>query len=140
MTRLLLISLTLAALLLGCEQKKGRVSPTDVEWVEVGESRTTFYVDPYNIYRKGERAKMWHLRDHKTTQTSDPTGEPYLSTRIQQEYDCGEVRTRILEVTNFSGHMGSGKITYTDSSESEWVSIEPGNTLQRSWKLACGKK
>lgn len=135
-----LITLTVVVLMLGCDQKKEQVGPADAKWVEVGENRTTLYVDPYNIYRKGDRVKMWHLKNHKTTQTSEVTGDFYLSSLSQREYDCVEERIRVLSFTLFSDNMGSGKVVYFDSSEGEWVPVEPESINQNSWKLACKKQ
>ena len=103
MAKYLALITAAAVLMLGCEQKTEQLGPVDAEWVEVGEKRTTFYVDPYNLYRKGDRVKMWQLHDHKTEQTSEVTNGSYLSSRSQVEYDSKEERKRLLSYTLFSG-------------------------------------
>ena len=100
------------------------------EWVSVsgnvGERLTasTVYVDPDTIRRDGEVVKLWGLMDFKTIQT-EPS-PPHLSVKSQREFDCVEERVRLLALTVFSGHLGSGNAvySYTDSKD-QVIAVEP---------------
>jgi hypothetical protein len=112
--------------------------PAYAEWVEVGiTDEATVYADPETIRRKGDVVKMWHLHDFKTTQTV--LKKLYLSTRLQDEYDCTADRHRALASTSFSGHMGSGKVRSSYSIKEKWEPVPPGTITQSLWNVACEK-
>jgi hypothetical protein len=98
---------------------------------------TKVYTDSSTIRRRGDLAKMWSLFDSETTQ--ELQGKRYLSFQQQSEYDCVEERTRILALTFFSGHMGSGDVVRT-AEKTEWYTVGPGNVNQSLWKIACPMK
>ena len=66
------------------------------------------YVDFATIRRNGNFVKMWSLSDYKTVQKA-ADGQSYLSSKVQDEFDCKEEKTRLLAFTWFDGKMGSGK-------------------------------
>jgi hypothetical protein len=117
-------------------------APAYGEWVEVSvnvEAGETVYVDPDTIRRRGDIAEMSVLYDNKTAQPA--VGHAYLSKKVQNEYNCKEAMKRMLSVTEFSGHMGSGNVVYMSSplfSPATWMPtrIGLGETLS---KVACGK-
>src|SRR5512141_1257832 len=116
-------------------------APAYAEWVEVGgneEAGVTVYADPDTISRKGDLARMWALFDSKTTQNIGVG--LFMSRKDQREYDCTRERYRVLTFTQFSGNMESGTVSYSSSGEQQWVPVEPENTAQGLWKVACGKK
>jgi hypothetical protein len=111
------------------------------EWVLVSgddEAGLTVYVDPDTIHRKENLVTMWGLIDYKTIQII--AGDSLLSIRRQNEYDCAEVRTRMLAFTWFSGNMGSGQVVHSDSDEDKWIPVAPESIGQLLWKRACGKE
>ena len=112
------------------------------EWTRVSDiDQFVQYVDIATIRRNGNLVKMWDLMDNKTVQTSPSTGKYYLSSKMQQEYDCKGEKVRILAFTNFSGKMGKGNVVYADGNvRAEWEPIEPGSIGETLWKIACGKK
>ncbi len=110
------------------------------EWTGVGENDDSIqYVDRATIRRNGNLVKMWDLRDFKTVQTD--SGDSFLSSKAQNEYDCKEERSRILAFSWFSGQMGNGNVVYSNSETSmKWSPIGPGSIGEIKWKVACGKK
>lgn len=111
------------------------------EWVLVSgysEAGMTVYVDSETIRRKGNLVKMWELGDFRTSQKL-PSGL-FLSFTKQSEYDCADVRSRLLAVTSYSGNMGGGKVVVTKSDAMQWSPILPGSVEQDLWKFACGKE
>ena len=115
--------------------------PVNAEWVALGttDDGMSIYADPGTIRRTGDLVKMEALYDFKTIRTVE--GNPYLSYKVQREYDCAEERIRYLAFTFFSGNMGSGKVVPTTSDEqqkSEPVQSDSiGLTL---FKAACAKQ
>lgn len=109
------------------------------EWVKVGSNESTaIYVDQSTIQRAGNMAKMWHLTDY-TTPNKD-MGEPYLSMKDQNEYDCKESKVRRRASSEHSENMGKGKVVYKDTYTSRWKPVPPESGLEILWKFACLKK
>ena len=111
------------------------------EWTRVGSNDDFIqYVDRATIRRDGNLVKMWGLKTFKAVQPGTD-GYPYLSTKVQSEYDCKEEKSRILAFSHFSGQMGNGKVGLFDNDIGEkWSPISPGSADESLWKIACGKK
>ena len=59
------------------------------DWAEMGENDTfVLYADFTTIRRVANRVKMWALYDFKQVQYI--SGEPFLSMKSQNQYDCIE--------------------------------------------------
>ena len=109
------------------------------EWTIVDvDDELALFVDRTTIRRNGNFVKMWSLIDYKKAKVFEGTSD--LSERSQYEYDCKEERMRRLALTTFSGQMGSGAVTYTNSDTGNWVPVAPGSVAEAHWKIACGKK
>lgn len=134
LTYLLSVCLLLSLLVLSIE-------PAFAEWIltsgddEVG---LKVYVDQESIRRKGNLAKMWQLFDYKTVQTV--AGDSFLSIKRYNEFDCLEVRTRMLAYTWFLGNMATGKVVYSTPYEQQWEPAVPRTINRALWKVACDKK
>lgn len=98
----------------------------------------TLYADKASISRKGNIARMWEMRDFKSTQNN---GEgAYLSSTVYQEYDCANKMINMLALTNYSENMRKGIVVETYKIDKYWDYIAPGTMHESSWKTACGKK
>ena len=96
------------------------------------------YIDKTTIRKRGNVAKMWELRDFKAPQ-KEASGS-YLSSRMLEEYDCVEIRQRLLALTDFSGNMGSGQIIFNHQYDNnKWADIAPDTVNMGLWKAACKK-
>ena len=96
------------------------------------------YIDKTTIRKRGNVAKMWELRDFKAPQ-KEASGS-YLSSRMLEEYDCVEIRQRLLALTDFSGNMGSGQIIFNHQYDNnKWADIAPDTVNMELWKAACKK-
>ena len=92
-------------------------------WVNVGGNDIyTAYADPATIRKFRNKATMRNLADFKIVQASDK-GEPFLSQKMQSEYDCKEKRTRLLYFAWCSGNMGGGEMVVSGSGPSEWEPV-----------------
>ncbi len=82
------------------------------EWVKVSEDKlVTAYADPTTIRKLGDKVKMWALWDYSTAQEDD--SKPYMSVRIQNEYNCKEETDRQIYATTFSVIIMEGYKIYT---------------------------
>jgi hypothetical protein len=71
------------------------------EWVQVYEGETSAaYADLTTIRKMGKTVKMWDLVDMKQPQVIN--GELFQSVKSQSEYDCANVRSRLLTVIGYS--------------------------------------
>ena len=115
--------------------------PVYAEWVPVAsndERGVTTYVDPDTIRLKGYLVKVWTLFDWKSIQAA--SGDSYLSSKEQIQFDCAEERVRLLAFSLFSDNMGSGNVVHTDSYETKWELIQPRSINRVMWKFACTKQ
>jgi hypothetical protein len=114
------------------------------EWVAVEKNNElagimTVYVDPDTILRKGNLVKMWQLIDYKTMQGGRSPSR-FSSTKIHKEFDCAEVRLRLLALTDFWGNMGTGEPSGAYVEGGNWVAVEPDSINQALREVACNKQ
>ena len=110
------------------------------EWTKVAVSDDgdqTSYIDNTNIKRKGNKVKVWHLLDYKTTKILADNTE-YLSAVYHVEYDCEEKTERQLDTMAYSGNMRSVKLLLLfDALEEEATSIIPDTSSAGIFKKVC---
>ena len=109
------------------------------EWVALDESDsgTAVYIDPDTMLVKGNLVKIWVLYNYRTVHAV--AGEPYFSSKVQDEHDCKQVRHRTLVDLRFSSSMGFGKVVSNESQQGKWEPVEPKSLAQRVWRFACSK-
>ena len=111
-------------------------TPVWAAWTSVTENDAgTLYADPDTIVRNGNTARMWSLLDYKDFQRMVEVG--YFSQKMQAEYDCAERRSRGLNLSLRSGHMGEGAVIYSDDSPRDWEPVAAGTVTENLWKVAC---
>jgi len=107
------------------------------EWVKVSEDKlVTAYADPTTIRKLGDKVKMWALWDYSTAQEGD--SKPYMSVRIQNEYNCKKEIHRQIFATVFTDNMLKGNKIDTQGGR-DWEPITPRTFGEALWKFACGK-
>lgn len=108
------------------------------EWTEVGgNDNQTVYADLTSIHKSSNRVTMWSLLDLKEPDTT--TGKPYLSMKMQNEFDCEREQYRFLFSLNYSGSMGGGEVVFRNGTAAEWNPIPPTSAAKTLWKVACKK-
>ena len=111
------------------------------EWVNAGRSSddsVTAYADPATIRKEGDMVIMSVLFDYKTAQAGD--GKPYLSAKVQSEYDCIEWQWRTPSASFHSGNMGEGEIVNSTTYPGKGMEVPRNTSLETLWKIACGKQ
>ena len=117
----------------------GVSSSAMAEWVSVGSNENTMiYVDQATVKRTGNMATMWHLTDFNHVHKD--MGEPYLSTKYQNEYDCKEMQWRRRAASQHSKNMGGGKVVYSNTYTTRWKPVPPDSGVEILWKFACIKR
>jgi len=112
------------------------------DWVLVDKSTDgsmAVYANPITKRKAGKMVKMWVLTNYKEAQVIEGV-KPFLSTKIQQEYDCKEEKLRKLAYIAYSGNIGGGSAIYQDSVVSDWLPVSPDSTGEVTYLYACGKK
>jgi len=111
------------------------------EWTKVEKNNSediTSYVDVATIQKTENKVRMINLIDYQTVR--EAVDDKFLSIKVVQEYDCNEVKKRILAFNTYSGNMGKGGVLYADSSPNEWEIVSsPGSIGLTLWEIACIK-
>jgi hypothetical protein len=111
------------------------------EWTEIEKNNSegiTRYVDVATINKNKNKVRMVNLIDYQTKR--DALDDKFLSIKIVQEYDCNEVKKRILAFNTYSGNMGKGGALYRDTSPNDWKIVSsPGSSGLMLWEMACAK-
>ena len=111
------------------------------EWVKVAKLEAgSLYVDPATIRSDGNLVIIGTLYDLETPVINETNGKPYVSQKLQSEYDCKEKRWRMLEYSWYTGKMGEGQMVENFSDSYKLKPIPSGSAAEIMWKLACGKK
>ena len=111
------------------------------EWTKVEKNNSggiTRYVDVAAIQKTEDKVRMVNLIDYQTAQ--EAIDDEFLSIKVVQEYDCNEVKKRILAFNTYSRNMGKGEVLYADSSPDEWEIVSSPSSIGHSlWEIACIK-
>lgn len=111
------------------------------EWTFAGKNdEFDIYFHAATLRKLNNKVKMWELVDYKSGRENASSKKLYWSAKSQFEYDCVEVQSRMLTLSQFAEPKGRGNVVYSDSSASEWEPIAPDSIGYALWKLACGKK
>ena len=116
------------------------VVPAWAQWTQVGvDAKALTYADPATIRKQDHVATMTILVDFKNAQRA-PYGPEYLSQKMQQEFDCGARRTRILEVASYAGQRAEEDVVAAQDAPGEWKPVAPQTLAEALWNIACGKR
>ena len=98
----------------------------------VGSKELSTFVDLASLSKTSSRAKMWTLFDYKDAQ--GPSEDKFLSAKMLSEYDCKKKRVRAISVSTYSGNMGTGKVSSSDSNPEKWEPVR----MPALREMACG--
>jgi hypothetical protein len=111
--------------------------PADAGWetVATSESGMTVYIDRTSMQRDTFVVTMSVLHDYQVPEHL--SSGSFLSFTAQEQYDCGEVRTRIIRAVVFTEHMGNGAVLYSGSGDDTWQPVTPMSINHALWQAAC---
>ena len=98
------------------------------------------YIDLASIRKSGSISSAWTLTNYIDLQTVG--GDKYFSFKILREFDCNKNTFRTLAFTEYSKHMGSGLVVFTNDDEfsQRRIHVVPDSFGQLAWQIACGKQ
>lgn len=110
------------------------------EWVKIMDYRIpdksgviSYYFDPATIRKNEGRRTVWQLSDFRGK------GEG-ASTRYLTEYDCGQERSRDLDLTSHTGNMAAGVGTRVSMNfPTQWGYVAPKTYEDIVMKIVCAK-
>lgn len=108
------------------------------EWQSLGGNEDeTAYVDSA-VPRDSNRVRMWGLFDLQQPRSFD--GKPYLSMKIQREYQCRDKKSRIVAQSVHAGNMGTGELIYRSNVHHKWTVVQADSVEAMLWNIACTSK
>ena len=111
------------------------------EWTKIEKNNSegiTRYVDVSTIQKNKNKVRMINLIDYQTKR--EALDDKFLSIKVVQEYECNEVKKRILAFNTYSGNMGKGGVLYRDTSPNDWKIVSsPESSGLTLWEMACTK-
>lgn len=97
------------------------------------------YASPLDRNYPTESVQLWEMKDYFRPQVTS-TGKPYLSVKIQSEYNCVTHKTRFLTLVFYSENLGNGKVVSAFDKPLNWSSIAPGSVSDKLRFFACREK
>jgi hypothetical protein len=105
------------------------------EALAVSETGMTVYIDRTTIHRDTYVVTMSVLHDYQEPERL--SSGSFLSFTAQQQYDCGEARSRTVSAIVFTEHMGNGTVLYSGAGNYMWQPITPMSISNVLWQAAC---
>jgi len=109
------------------------------EWTYVtGSDEFDAYVDLTTIRKNAGAASVWLLREYGVAHRVE--GKAFLSSKLQEEYECEQKQSRLLFISWHTGSTGTGEVVATSSQPTQWRPVVAGSVGQALWKAACGRR
>ena len=105
------------------------------EPIAVSETGMTVYIDRATIHRERYVVTMSVLHDYQAPEHL--SSGSFLSFTSEEQYDCGEVRSRIIGSVVFTDHMGNGTVLYRGTGDNTWQVVTPMSINHALWEAAC---
>lgn len=115
---------------------------TPTVWREIGSvlgpEGFVAYVDPVNLPTEHIIVvTLTHVRNYRTPHVDPTTGQAIRSMTMQAEYDCHLEQERMLNMTWYSGPMGTGEVLRDKAGDAHWHRFDPGSVSALVWQVAC---
>ena len=108
------------------------------EWIEVARLTSgRVYADAATIRREGNLVRIETLYALNKPVISETNGKPYVSQKVQNEFDCKEKLWRMLEYSWHTGKMGEGQMVENFSETYKLRPIPSGGAAEMLWKHVC---
>jgi hypothetical protein len=125
----------LLLMILGFSVMMGGPAYAAWEAVAVSETGMTVYIDRTTIQRDTDVVTMSVLHDYRVPEHL--SSGSFLSFTSQQQYDCGELRSRTITAVLFTEHMGEGTVLYSGTGDEGWQAVTPMSINHALWQAAC---
>lgn len=108
---------------------------TWAKWELVGAGGPALmYIDTETIHKEGPIRKVWEL-----TNFIERTRFGEMSRRSRVEYDCTNLRSRLLSISGFSEISNNGDVLYSSPMNNNWDDIAPGTLSDSKLKFVCAR-
>ena len=97
------------------------------------------YSTDHQFKRSGHQVTAW-VRQEFPEAVHDPSGDGYMSSVEQVQYDCKKSQAKVLLIVYYSGNnlTGSPQSQASDPKEAPWDPIVPGTQSEAAFHWACG--
>jgi hypothetical protein len=104
------------------------------EWqlihTEPGNSR--FFIDLETVTVVDTYKRIWVLND-----LGKANDQGVMSFRSVEEYDCPQVKGRVMQIAAFTGEMASGEILARGNGNGNWIQPESGTLDEKIMQKVC---
>ena len=110
-------------------------STSYAEWKFIAQTKnysSKFYIDTDRIIKKNKLVYYWELTDY-----IDEGGYGYLSDVTRVVVDCELNRYKNLQINNYKGAMGTGKVTGSGKISETWVYPLPNTIKEATTTFVC---
>jgi hypothetical protein len=115
-------------------------APALADWSKIiSSANSTGYADLKTLQKKGSISAMRVLIDFKKP-PFDGNNLPYLSLKMDMEYDCAANQFRAIKTTSFAGHMATGSSPYTSFEPDVWKTPSSASMQKTLWEIACANE
>ena len=116
------------------------IGHAQAEWALLGRTDTfRIYLDKGASQKSGSIIRTSQLIDFVTAQWVDAQ-TVIMSVKSLIDFDCAELKLRVLTVETYSEQMTGGRLLATDKfSNPEWESIQAGSSAEVAHKFACSE-
>ena len=106
------------------------------EWMSLeGNEELEVYVDPGTRIREGDTVRIMALFNYRKPGYAH--GKRYVSSLMQDEYDCVQEKRRRLYLSAHTEPKAQGKTILRNRAAGDWKPITPETVGERLWKTAC---
>jgi hypothetical protein len=104
------------------------------EWqlIETDKENSRFYIDLETITVVDTFKRIWVLND-----LAQPNSQGVKSFRSVEEYDCTQVKGRVMQIAAFTGEMASGEILARGHGNGNWIQPDSGTLDEKIMKKVC---
>ncbi len=93
------------------------------------------YLDFSTIKKIGAFKRVWSLMDF--SKPNENISSKISSFKVLEEFDCNGERRRTIQITSYSGRMGSGNSLGTENGDGQWSYVAPGTIEMATFKKIC---
>ena len=103
------------------------------EWIESTSSEDAFFYFDTDYLKKNKNViTVWELQELRKPNKNDELSYRYLA-----EYDCREIKWRIIFFTAHSGPTATGEIVRTIKKKKRWEDIPPDTPAMKVYSKVC---
>jgi hypothetical protein len=104
----------------------------DWQLIETDKDNSRFYIDLETITVVDTYKRIWVLND-----LGQANSQGVKSFRSVEEYDCTQIKGRVMQIAAFTGDMASGEILARGHGNGNWIQPDSGTLDEKIMKKVC---